>query len=217
MSESQKKGFLDRIMSEADDSAHPFLEKVQEHIRTIVLVVGTILFVVAAYSLYNLWQDRKITQANSQLESIMTEQDPEERLSMLSGFFSQAPDRLKGAIILEKARTNMDLENYEQAALAFEQLGRISRSMNPVSILGMAKAFEMMNNHEQAVNVLKSNPLPDEFKSQYLVLLSFNAERAGDYSTALDAYQRLKQEAQGADVGFIEYKIEVLSRLNQPD
>lgn len=212
MTEPHRKGFLDRIMSEADDSAHPFLEKIQENIKLIGIVVAAVILFFSAYSLNSFWQERKVSQANLKIESIMSQEDPEIRLSMLQEYLPQAPSRVKGAILLETARTSMNMEDYSRAADAFNQLADLDRDMRPIAILGSAKAYELKGNNQQAVNTLKNASLPDEFKVQYLTLLSFNAEKAGDNSLALDAYKQLLEEAQGADVGFIEYKIELLSQ-----
>lgn len=212
MSESEKKGLLDRIMSEADDSAHPILQKIQEHIYKIVLVLGLVLFIAAAYSLHSFWQERKINLANAEMEEIMVQADPHARMSQLETFLNKAPDRLKGAIFLEMARTSMDMEEYEKAADSFGQLGKFDRDMRPVALLGKAKAYELMEEHGRALRALQeeSSAIPDEFQVQYLNLMSFNAERAGDYAAALDAYERLKDKAQGTEIDFIEYKIKTL-------
>jgi tetratricopeptide (TPR) repeat protein len=212
MSESDKKGFLDRIMSEADDSTHPFLQKIQDNIKIIVLVVGTILFVAAAYTLNSLWQDRKINLANAQLETIMAMDNHETRMSELGAFLEKAPNRLKGAILLEMAKTSMDTGNYEKAAESFGQLAGVDRDMRPVAFLGQAKAYELMEEHGRALRLLQeeSAAIPDEFQVQYLTLLSFNAEKSGEYDAALEAYRGLKDKARG-DAGFIEYKIEFLT------
>jgi cytochrome c-type biogenesis protein CcmH/NrfG len=212
MSESEKKGLLDRIMSEADDSAHPILQKIQEHIYKIVLVLGLVLFIAAAYSLHSFWQERKINLANAEMEAIMVQADPHARMSQLETFLDKAPDRLKGAIFLEMARTSMDMEEYEKAADSFGQLGKFDRDMRPVALLGKAKAYELMEEHGRALRTLQeeSSAIPDEFQVQYLNLMSFNAERAGDYAAALDAYERLKDKVQGSEIDFIEYKIKIL-------
>lgn len=212
MTETPKKGFIDRIMSEADDSAHPFLEKIQENIKWIGIVAVAAVLIVSAYSLNSFWQERKISQANSKLESILNQEDPESRLSMLENYLPEAPARVKGAILLETARTSMNLEDYSKAADSFNKLSDLDSDMRPVAILGSAKAYELNGNNQQAVNILQNGSVPDEFKVQYLTLLSFNAEKAGENTLALDAYKQLLQEAQGADVGFIEYKIERLSQ-----
>jgi len=212
MSESEKKGFLDRIMSEADESAHPFLQKIQDNIKIIILVVGAVLFIAVAFVFHSFWQDRQINRANAELEAILAQDNRDARMSELETFLDKAPERLKGAILLEKARTSMDLEDYGKAADNFEQLGRFDRVMRPVAVLGRAKAYELMEEYGRALRILQeeSDGIPDEFEVQYLNLLSFNAERAGDYEAALDAYERLKDGAPGAEVGFIEYKIETL-------
>lgn len=209
MSEGEKKGFIDRLMSEADESAHPFLQKIQDNIRIILAVTGIVLFVAAAYSLNSLWQERKINQANSRLETILAVKEPESRISRLEAFLGQAPERLKGAILLEMARTSMNTEEYGTAIDSFEQLGRLDPEMRPVSLLGRAKALELMQDYKKALNILQkeSSDIPDEFRVQYLNLLSFNAENAGDYPAALDAYEDLKENAEDSDVGFLEYKI----------
>ncbi|MCA1744013.1 MAG: tetratricopeptide repeat protein [Desulfovibrionales bacterium] len=212
MTETPKKGFLDRIMSEADDSAHPFLEKIQENIKLIGIIAAAAIIIFSVYSLNSFWQERKISQANSKLESILSQEDPESRLSMLEEYLTEAPDRVKGAILLETARTSMNMEDYSRAADSFNQLSDLDSDMRPIAVLGSAKAYELKGNNQQAVDTLKNESLPDEFKVQYLTLLSFNAEKAGDNALALDAYEKLLKEAQGADVGFIEYKIELLSQ-----
>jgi cytochrome c-type biogenesis protein CcmH/NrfG len=212
MSESDKKGFLDRIMSEADDSTHPFLQKIQDNIRIILLVVGTVLLAAAIYTLNSLWQDRKVSQANSRLEVIMAQDSHETRISRLEAFLGEAPGRLKGAILLELARTSMETGDFDKAAQSFRELGRLDRDMRPVALLGQAKAYELMEEHAQALRLLQeeSAAIPDEFEAQYLSLLSFNAEKAGEYAVALEAYQGLRDMARG-DTGFIDYKIETLS------
>ncbi len=212
MSDSGKKGFLDRIMSEADDTAHPFLQKIQDNIKIILLVVGSVLFIAAAYSLNSFWQERKVNLANAQLEAILVQEEPDVRLTELQAFLSQAPDRMKGAILLEIARTSISVEEYPNAAESFRELARLDPDMRPIALLGRAKAYELMEDYAEALALLKdeSDSIPDEFKNQYLTMLSFNAEHAGDYSAALDAYKRLKDLAQGADVGFIDFKINSL-------
>lgn len=209
MSEGEKKGLIDRIMSEADDSAHPFLQKIQDNLRIILVVASIVLFAAAVYSLNSFWQERKINQANSRLETILAVEEPESRISRLENFLSQAPDRLKGAILLEMARTSMNTEEYSTAIDSFEQLGRLDPEMRPVALLGRAKSLELMQDYEQALNVLQeeSSNIPDEFRTQYLNLVAFNAENSGDYPAALEAYEDLKENAGDNDLGFLEYKI----------
>ncbi|MFW5731371.1 MAG: hypothetical protein ACOCV7_06935, partial [Desulfonatronovibrionaceae bacterium] len=88
MSDNPQKGFLDRLISEADDSAHPFLEKIRDHIRTIVVVITVILVSAAGYSLYSFLQDRKVSAANQELESVLSIKDPDQRIAGLKEFLA---------------------------------------------------------------------------------------------------------------------------------
>ncbi len=208
----RKKGLLDKIMSEADETAHPFLQKIQEHQKLIILILATIVLVTAVYSGYNFFQERAQQQAMQEMNRIMAIQAEQERIEALNDFLDRAPQAMRGGILLEITRIHMDAGRYEQAASSFERLGEIDSTLRPVAILGQAKALEFLEEYDQALEVLEKGEgeIPAEFTNQFNVQKAFTAEQAGEYTKALEAYEGLLLEAHGIDDGFIQYKIENL-------
>jgi len=211
----KKKGFLDRIMSEADESAHPLLQKIQEHQKTIIFVIGTVLVLAAVYSGYTFFQERTKQQALEEINRILAIDDNEDRISALESFLDGAPKAMQGGALLELTRIYMDTGRYEKAADAFNRLGEKDKSLRPVAVLGQAKAFELMNESGRSLEVLEKaqEEITPEFRNQYYTRLAFVAEQAGNYSRALEAYERLKQETHGTDPGFIRYKMDSLRQM----
>ncbi len=208
----KKKGFLDKIMSEADETAHPLLQKIQEHQKLIILVLATIVVVAAVYSGYNFFQERAQQQALQEMNRIMAIQAERERLEALNDFLDRAPQTMRGGVLLEITRIHMDAGRYEQASSSFERLGEVDRTLRPVAVLGQAKALEFLEEYGRALEVLEEGEgeIPLEFTNQFNVQKAFVAEQAGEYTKALEAYENLLFEAQGIDDGFIQYKIENL-------
>ncbi|GEM_PF-1001464 len=211
----KKKGFLDRIMSEADESAHPLLHKIQEHQNTIILVIVTVLVLAAVYSGYTFFQERTKQQALDEMNRILAIDDTEDRVSALETFLDTAPKAMQGGALLELTRIYMDKGRYEKAADAFNRLGEKDKALRPVAVLGQAKALELMNESGRSLEVLEKaeEEIPREFRNQYYTKLAYVAEQAGNYSRALEAYERLKQETHATDPGFIRYKMDSLRQM----
>ena len=213
----KKKGLLDRLMSEADETAHPLLHKIQEYQTIILTVVVAVVIGAASYSGYTFFTERAQQQAQEEINEILAMQDQEERIQALENFLEDAPGAMQGGALLELTRIYMDTGKYQQAADAFSRLEKKDDSLQPMALLGRAKAYELMQNYSRSLDILQgaSGEIPEEFKSQYHTQKAFVAEQAGNYQQALEAYKSLMQQAHGADDGFIRYKIDSLRKKTE--
>lgn len=210
----KKKGLLDRLMSEADETAHPLLHKIQEYQTIILTVVVAVVIGAASYSGYTFFTERAQQQAQEEINEILAMQDQEERIQALENFLEGAPGAMQGGALLELTRIYMDTGKYQQAAESFNQLEQKDDSLQPLALLGRAKAYELMQDYSRALDILQEaeDRIPREFANQYHTQKAFVAEQAGNYQQSLESYQTLKEQAQGADDGFIRYKMDRLEK-----
>ncbi|WP_291319551.1 tetratricopeptide repeat protein [Desulfonatronospira sp.] len=210
----KKKGLLDRLMSEADETAHPLLHKIQEYQTIILTVVVAVVIGAASYSGYTFFTERAQQQAQEEINEILAMQDQEERIQALENFLEGAPGAMQGGALLELTRIYMDTGKYQQAAESFNQLEQKDDSLQPLALLGRAKAYELMQDYSRALDILQeaADRIPREFANQYHTQKAFVAEQAGNYQQSLESYQTLKEQAQGADDGFIRYKMDRLEK-----
>jgi len=213
----KKKGLLDRLMSEADETAHPLLHKIQEYQNIILVVVVAVVIGAASYSGYTFFTERAQQQAQEEMNEILAMQDQDERIQALENFLEGAPSAMQGGALLELTRVYMETGKYQQAADAFNRLEKKDDSLQPLALLGRAKAFELMQDYSSALEILQnaSGDIPREFENQYHTQIAFVAEQAGNYQLALDSYQNLKELAHGTDAGFIRYKIDSLRKKTE--
>ena len=213
----KKKGLLDRLMSEADETAHPLLHKIQEYQNIILVVVVAVVIGAASYSGYTFFTERAQQQAQEEMNEILAMQDQDERIQALENFLEGAPSAMQGGALLELTRVYMETGKYQQAADAFNRLEKKDDSLQPLALLGRAKAFELMQDYSSALEILQNaaGDIPREFENQYHTQKAFVAEQAGDYQQALESYQSLKELAHGADDGFIRYKIDSLRKKTE--
>ncbi|EFI33761.1 conserved hypothetical protein [Desulfonatronospira thiodismutans ASO3-1] len=212
-----RKGFLDRLMSEADETAHPLLQKIQEYQKMILTVVVAVVIGAASYSGYTFFTERAQQQAQEEMNEILAMQDQEERIQALEKFLEDAPGAMQGGALFELTRIYMDTGKYQEAADAFSRLEKKDDSLQPLALLGRAKAYELMQDYARALEILQEagDEFPREFINQYHTQKAFVAEQAGDYQQALESYQSLKELAHGADDGFIRYKIDSLRKKTE--
>ena len=213
----KKKGLLDRLMSEADETAHPLLHKIQEYQKIILTVFVAVVIGAASYSGYIFFAERAQQQAQNEMNEILAMQNQDERIQALESFLEGAPSAMQGGALLELTRTYMETGKYQQAAEAFSRLEKKDDSLQPLALLGRAKAFELMQDYSRALEILQdfADEIPGEFENQYHTQKAFVAEQAGNYQQALDSYQSLKELAHGTDAGFIRYKIDSLRKKTE--
>ena len=71
--EKKSQGVMEELEGEVNEDLHPLLKKVEEHIKTIGLVVGLIILSAAAYSGYDYYQEKSFEQAKTKLGDILAE------------------------------------------------------------------------------------------------------------------------------------------------
>ncbi len=214
----KRKGFLDRLMSEADETAHPILRTIQEYQNIIISVVAVVLIVSIGYSGYTFYQERQQEQASERLNEILAIQDQEDRIQALEDFLETAPSAIHDGILLELAHLYMQTERYQEAAQSFQRLEKEQENIQPIAVLGRAKALELQGEYQHSLQILEDarEDIPEEFRNQHRVQVAFVAEQTGNYRQALEAYKELRDHAQGMDVGFFDYKIQTLqNKLEQ--
>jgi len=212
-----KKGFLDRLMSEADETAHPLLHKIQEYQKVILTVFVAVVIGAASYSGYTFFTERAQQQAQEEMNEILAMQDRDERAQALERFLEEAPGAMQGGALLELTRVYMETGKYQQAADAFSRLEKKDDSLQPLALLGRARAYELMHDYSGALEILQdaADDIPREFENQYHTQKAFAAEQAGNYQQALDSYRNLQELAHGTDAGFIRYKIDSLQKKTE--
>ncbi len=204
---------LNEIESEAESTMHPLLEKILNNLKLIGTIIGAIVLLAGGISGYKMYKNHQIEQATSKLESILSRDDAAAKAEALDKFAKKAPDVLSTGVRLELARALMQNGDYRKAAKSFAQLQGKNNDLQPLAILGKAKALILADEYAKAVAFLERNKgkVPEQYQRPLSNMLAYSAEKSGNWQKALSAYQELKSQSdmfQGqGKAGFFEYKI----------
>jgi tetratricopeptide (TPR) repeat protein len=212
--EKKSQGVMEELEGEVNEDLHPLLKKVEEHIKTIGLVVGLIILSAAAYSGYDYYQEKSFEQAKTKLGDILAEKQGPSKISALEKFLGQAPDSMLQGVQLELAKLCMQEGKYEQASTYWQALASSGpENLHTVALLGQAKAERMQGNFQKAQQILKdlAQQAPKAYTRNIQLELAATAEEAQDWKQALKAYQTVKSEMDNVQGGgkkdYFDYKI----------
>jgi predicted negative regulator of RcsB-dependent stress response len=211
MDEQRKNpGLVDRIESEATDTVHPVLKWFLDNLKLLGLAAALLLLVVAGYSGVTHLQEVSRTEDQTRLGSILTQHQGENLTRELQEYIASDAHYTNKAM-LELARAQMEAEDFTGAAATWDQLSRTKLSdLRTIALMGKARALNLGGNHAEALTLLLEikSTAPASFQDSLNLQISEAAELSGDLTTALSAYESLKQSAQeGADAAFYEFKI----------
>jgi predicted negative regulator of RcsB-dependent stress response len=212
--EQKHPGFIDEIEQEADEDLHPLLKKILDNVKPIGLGIAGVILAVGVYSGYQSFQESKVEDARTRLGSILAQQDTDARIDALQDFLKQAPESLRTGISLELAKSGMAADRLDVALNAWKRLAAESDpTLRTVAGLGQARVLSMQGKDGEALDLLvslKSNA-PEGYGAILSTQIAKCAERVGDTTRALAAYQDMKNQAKGQDTAYIDYKIAKLS------
>jgi len=213
--EHSHKAIIEEIEQEADEDMHPLLKKILDNVKPIGLGIAGVVLAVGVYSGFQSLQDSKVEEARAQLGTILAEQDTDARIDALQSFRTEAPDSLQTGISLELAKSGMASDRLDVALDAWTRLTANSDStLHMVAGLGRARVLSMQGKDKEALDVLSSLKTKDH--EGYAAILNTqiaeSAERAGDTTLALAAYQDMKNQAKGQETSYIDFKIAMLSK-----
>jgi tetratricopeptide (TPR) repeat protein len=200
---------LEDIEAHVPPTLHPVIEAAFKYSRQIVAGVVAIILVAAAYAGYSGYTARALANAQSQLGVILIEASGQDKLDRLEALLADAPSAAKSAVLLELAKTAMNLEQYDAAAGYWERLaGDSDDEARLVARMGAAKCLLLAGKAGQALEELKAlaATAPAQFTAPVYRQLAVAAEGAGDTAQALEAYRKLAEQ-QVADKPFIDHKI----------
>lgn len=214
MNEPQSSDILRTIEQEMDSDIHPLLKKILDNIKSIGLVIGGIILVVAVYSGYSAYTDSRQAEATEKFGEIMLQPDPKERISHLEAFAANAPSDMLIAVHLELAKTLMETGAFDRAAQSWETVAATDERARVFAGLGKAKSLMMRQEYSQAMDVLHSiKALAGEGLSPLISsTLAFAAEKAGQKDVAVAEYEAMKA-ADPSISPYAEYKIAQLKNI----
>lgn len=200
---------LEEIESHVPEQLHPILEAAFRNMKQIVIGVGAVVLVAAAYAGITTYNARAVDSATAELGRILIETSGEEKLAQLEGLLKDAPSAAKSAILVELADSCMTAGQYDKAAGYWDELaGNADGNLQIVARMGKAKALTMGGKAAEAVTILKdmAGTASDAYTVTVNRQLAVAAEQAGDTASALAAYRVLSEKGT-TDKPFIDYKI----------
>ncbi len=219
---SEQKALLAEIekelKAETAAEAAPLLEFVLKHIRSIIVLLVIIVFIIAGFGFWKYQSETALEEANKEFTKIVSMQDATQRLEKLAAFSNEAPSELQLAIALHEAQAAIEANNF---TLAEEKLSALTKE-EKFTPLGVALYFSLANtyareNLQDKALVVYEEMLangPENLRSIVLEEAAFAAENSGNKEKALAFYQELlannKPENKSAEP-FYKARIQVLS------
>ncbi|WP_051261539.1 tetratricopeptide repeat protein [Desulfovibrio inopinatus] len=214
-------GFLNAVAEETHEELHPLLTALGRNWKQLAFGITLLLAVVIGRSIYLNHVDSVATQANQDLQTILTDKSGSDLITALNDFAKTAPDSVKPSIYLETAKAAQDSGDFAAAQAAWKNLASVADSdIKPLALLGEADAMAHQKQFSEAVTVLEAlqKSAPKAMEPVVASRLATVAEQAGNYEMALASYEKMKTIANMPLMEFIDFKIEQLkSRTETPD
>ena len=209
-------GAPEEAATEAAEEQHPILKWAQDHAKPLIAAVTVVILIAAGYAFVDYYQDRQFEKAKVELSRILTQTQGEQAAEELAEYAEDAPEPLRMSALLELAATYERLENYDAAAKTWDTVA--AEAGNDFSIparLGRPKSLARSGEIEKALAELDNlqQEAPESYSQIIKLSIASAAERAGDYQRALQAYKSIRQDTQGGQQAFIDYKIRQFERL----
>ncbi len=220
---STKDKVFHRLEEEVNEEIHPILQKILDHIKEIGIAIGIIILIAASFTGYKYYKSITMENAKERVSQILTHNQGKEKIKALENYLSKAPSELKQAINLELATLCMKHQEYKKAAKHWEDIALSTEDINlrTIASLGQAKALQHQGQHSKALQVLEKieQKAPQSYKQNIHLEIASVAEQTQDWEKALNAYQKLKAEADKAKVreNYLEYKIAQLQKKISKD
>lgn len=206
------------ITFERPEQMTPLARFVSQYWRVAAAGVVAALLLLAGIAWYKALAKQSLAKAENELGAIIAEKTGPERLSALEAFLKTAPDSIKGAALLETARTALDQRAFAKAADAWNQLAVSGPDgMRELAVIGQATALAQAGELPKAVSIL-SDFLPKAPKAMQPIVarqLGAVAEEAKAWKEALAAYELMKNSANGGSKSFYEAKIDEIKAKMQ--
>ncbi|MDQ7031621.1 MAG: hypothetical protein Q9M37_02745 [Desulfonauticus sp.] len=208
--EAKHVNIFEEIEEEVDETVHPFLEWILDHIKPIGIGIGAIVLGVAVYSGIDYYHTKNIQQAKQQLGLILI--NSKNKARDLEQFLNKAPDKLKPAIYIELAKIYVNEGNSNKGLEVLKKLEKVDDDIYPICVLTEVNLLMNENKYQDAYKLLKSveNKMPTTYKKEVLLKKALLAEKTKDFKQAYACYQELKSEYKGEDTSYFEYKLNIL-------
>ena len=192
-----EQSLFDKMSSEVTPEVSPLLQFLVNNVRRIFIGVVFCVIAGAGYGIYS-WQTHKqMEQAQNDLGKILVMPDSTARLEKLNEFRGKAPTEMKTAVVLAVANAATEAKKYEEAAKAWDELAKDSRSsLYATALIGKAQSLSMVGKDKEALAVLESSTLPPNSNANSLVnsMIVDLAEKTEDMAKAIAACEKLITE-----------------------
>ncbi len=206
-------GLFDELQHEVSQEAQPMLTFIIKNYKQILMAVGALVVVIAAYGIYDYSAKSSLQAARAELGDIIVNKDGAERLTALEAFVAKAPEEVRSAALFEMVRLQSEAGDADKVLAAWERLsGVLTGDMALVARLGKAQALATAGKAEDALAVMEGveSSAPESFKTYATLQLALVAEQAGKLDRALAAYEGLLAESANADKEHFSRKITAL-------
>lgn len=198
------------ITFEHSEQMSPLARFMSQYWRTLAAGVVAALLAVAGYAWYTASAQQAKLNAENQLGEIIADKTGAERLAALEAYLKTAPSSVKGAVLLEIARTAQAQGAFDKAADAWNQLSLSGpEGMRELAVIGHATALAQGGDLPKSVQIL-ADYMPKASKPFQPVVarqLAAVAEQAKSWKEALAAYELMKNASSGGNKSFYEAKI----------
>ena len=216
MAEKQtgKQGIDPTALGDVPESLHPLLQFLANNVKLLSVLGIVLVAALAGMYVYETQKARSLVEAENELGLILVQEAGEKKIQALDEFIANGNSRLKENAQLALIETCLDVGEYERAASLWQEVSANTKSaMGVVDKLGAMQALRRAGKEKEALDGLVA--LRAEAPKSYALLLDWEigvlAESAGEYETAITAYQGMIEAGAMTDTKYLEDKVEALT------
>jgi len=199
------------------ESLHPVLKWIVENIKALAVGLGVALVLLAAYGIYDHFQNKASKESANDLAAIVAQNEGAQKVAALDAFVQKAPSNLKVSALFELVEALQAAKEYKRAAEVWSQIAaQTDKNMAAVATFGRAQSLSLAGDHAQGLALLEDLKAKagKPFDNAITQRIAIFAELAGDLAKSVAAYKELldQEKNQGQARGFYEYKIADLNK-----
>jgi tetratricopeptide (TPR) repeat protein len=195
------------------DDLHPILRFVGKNWKPIAGGVAAALIIVGGLAVYESSKKASIATVQAEVGTVLSTKEGADRLAGLEKILADGPGAAKDGVLLEIAKTALELKDFAKAADAWKELAASApKDMRAVALLGEASALSQAGDNANALDILEKiqGESPKTFEMLVIRQTAVTAEAAGNLEKAIQGYERLLAEGNLPNKTYLEAKIEEL-------
>ncbi len=207
---------INDVQSEVSNEAAPLLQFITTHALKIMFILAVFVAIVAGLGAYNWYQDKNMADAQTELNSIISEKKGNEQIAALDEFLKKAPQGLHVAIILAQAEVAIQEKAYAKAAEFYAHIASLEPDSAVALLAGLNQGQALMaaKKFQEAIPVLESlvakAPQGHSFAIQQA--LAEAALQSGDLAKAKATFEAMANESTGGEAEILRFRARALEQ-----